>query len=230
MWPTPVWMSGRHALIHPASQPTNQPNGRDLLSRVGASRHGGQRRLPRSLRTQFRIAESSGPPPGGGLGKFPGHQGRECRRPSADPLTTKLGEEGARVLGRGRLSSRGAWHGAADSRGLIVIPTVMQLAQRRYGRTSCRPLLGANPTGITHVVFSTTPFQKKFVTCRQRAAARVSRRRSPALSSAWLHVVCLSAALDQVRGSALMMIFPLKHSQCSCRQPPGCHLVTLSDA
>ncbi|ETP45209.1 hypothetical protein F442_08333 [Phytophthora nicotianae P10297] len=49
---------------------------------------------------------------------------------------------------------------SADSRGLMVILKVMQLAQRHMADVVPSPL-GANPTGITHVVFSTTPKTKK---------------------------------------------------------------------
>ncbi|GLE02046.1 hypothetical protein PINS_up010884 [Pythium insidiosum] len=53
----------------------------------------------------------------------------------------------------------------ADARGLIVMLTVMQLAQRpRVGGRRAAPLFGANPTGITQVVFSTTPMIEDFIT------------------------------------------------------------------
>lgn len=65
-----------------------------------------------SPRTRFRIAESSGilpAPPRGrvvwmGLGKVPGHQGRECQRESVDPFASKPVAESPALVG-------GALHG-----------------------------------------------------------------------------------------------------------------------
>jgi len=84
-------------------------------------------RLPRAtsehdLELRSQVGRSSR---AGGLGKFPGHQGRECQRPSADSLGDEVLAERARL---------GGPEPSADSRGLMVILKVMQLAQRTGGR------------------------------------------------------------------------------------------------
>lgn len=189
--------------------PSNQPNGMVAVSSNASHAMAGTRSVaagalrqppPAPSEHNLELRSQVGRLRAAAWGNSPDTRAESAGVEAQTPSRRSFAEKApGSVLGLGRWSSRDVSHRAADSRGLIVIPTVMQLAQRRYGRMSCRPLLGANPTGITHVVFSTTPTRaKKFI----RSRARVCQHQSP--PRLWFTPVYM-----HVHGSALMMIFPL---------------------